>query len=67
MKRRCKIHRIGLHTAWITIEGAPNSQLIPVPKEAVSSGHGADGPYPGDQITVKFLPGWVEEVAGLTV
>jgi len=64
MNRKCTVHRIGMHTAWITVEGDRNNQLIAVPIEIMRVGHGDGGSYPGDIITVKFLPHWVEEVVG---
>ena len=64
MKHTCKIRRIGIHTAWITIEDAPNRQPIAVPLEVVASNHDPDGPYPGNTVK-KLLPCWVLEVAGV--
>jgi len=64
MKHRCTIARIGLHTAWVTVEGDRNHQVIAMPIE-LFKGHDPDGPRPGDTRMVR-LPAWAAEVAGVT-
>ena len=61
MKRQVKVHRIGIHTAWIQVDGG-NGQLVAVPINTVSHAHDPDGPRPGQVVEVK-LPAWVEETA----
>lgn len=61
-KHICTIHKVGMATAWIAVEGDPNHQVIAVPKETVVSNDDPSGPHPGTKVRVT-LPGWVREVA----
>lgn len=67
---RCTVHRVGLHTIWVTIgcQGGARHQIIPLPKEQLQKQRYIPVPEDieaGDEVDMT-VPLWALEHLGLT-